>query len=207
MTAAAIIPALIQAAAAAGAGYLSRDKGKSLSKIEKRKVGLLDQILDAAKGQGPLAGLVAGDEDAFQRSIVQPAQQKFQDVTAPGIQQQFISSRLQRGTGLDDALSRAGIDMDTLMNQQFLEYMNSNKDRMMQLITGALGANPPTATPGRSGLEGSALGLTGYIGGEGGQKDIKAVFEELFKDKQPGATTASQGFVGSGSASKRASFE
>lgn len=104
---AAFIPHLINAAAAVGSSYLSRDKGTKRSKLDKNKEQLINQLLASLSGEGQFSDLFAMDENAFQKSFVDPAKSMFSNQIAPQIQQSYIASGQQRGTGLDDTLTRS----------------------------------------------------------------------------------------------------
>ena len=56
----------------------------------------------------------------------------FEKQIAPQIQQSYIASGLQRGTGLDDTLTRAGVDLDATINSAYMDYMQSTLDRGMK---------------------------------------------------------------------------
>jgi hypothetical protein len=106
--------------------------GQGPSTQQKRHDKVTNELLQGLRGEGEFADLFADDYDAFQKSFVEPAQQRFKDVTAPNIQQSFIASGQQRGTGLDDSLTRAGVDMDTLLNQQYADFQERGKNRRFQ---------------------------------------------------------------------------
>jgi len=138
---AAILAAGVGAAGSIGGGYLSgRSSGKE-SKTERTKRHLLDQLIGSLSGEGTYSGLYATDYDAFQRSFVDPAKSMFKNQIAPQIQQQYIQSGQQRGTGLDDQLLRAGVDLDQLLNQQYMSFQNQGKDRMQNALNMALGSS------------------------------------------------------------------
>ena len=80
--------------------------------MQAKQRELVDQLLGSLQGGGPFSSLFNVDEAGFQRSFVDPMKYKFQSQIAPQIQQQYIESGQQRGTGLDDTLTRAGVDMD-----------------------------------------------------------------------------------------------
>src|SRR5688572_31554021 len=57
-------------------------------------------------GQGEFSDLFNFDQDLFTKSFIEPAQAKFRNQIAPQIQQQYIASGQQRGTGLDRKSTR-----------------------------------------------------------------------------------------------------
>jgi hypothetical protein len=151
---AAFIPAAIQAAATIGSGLLaSKGQGSSETKMQRTQRKLVDSLLASLNGTGPYSDLFATDENAFNRSIVEPAQARFRNQIAPQIQQQYIASGQQRGTGLDDQLLRAGVDLDSMINEQYLTYQNQGKDRMQNMLNNILGQGagaPNTPSTGQS---------------------------------------------------------
>lgn len=180
------LPALINAAGAIGGGMLAR-RGSEETGVQGQKRTLIDQIMASLSGDGPYSDLFQMDEEAFNKSFVEPAKQRFKDVTAPSIQQQYISSGQQRGTGLDDSLARAGIDMDQMLNQQYADFQGKGQDRMMSLIQSVLGAGEG-ARP-RQGLGSAAMhGAAGYLQ-EGGLHDsIEGILKHFREKPTNGAT-------------------
>lgn len=182
----ALITAAISAAGSIGGGILGRDQG--LNKMQKKQTGMLDMILDALKGEGPLAGMLQGDENAFNKSIVEPMMSTFQNQVAPNIQQGFISNRLQGGTGLNDALARAGVDLQSQINQQYLPFQQGASNRMMQMLQAGLGFNVPggqSQSPMQAGLQGLA--------GWGSQQDPFAWADRFTPKKEEQRTGQANG--------------
>jgi hypothetical protein len=157
----AFLPAAINAAAAVGSSILSRDKGKE-TKIQKQKRHLIDDLLNSLQGNGSFSGLFEGDYDSFQKSFVDPAKQLFNSQIAPQIQQSYIASGQQRGTGLDDTLTRAGVDLDQLLNQEFMKFQQGALDRKQNTINSILGSGDG-AQPGVSVGQAAGLGASGFL--------------------------------------------
>lgn len=134
-----LITAGIGAAGSIGGGLLSRG-GNQETKTQKTQRHLIDDLLSSLSGDGKYKDLFATDEAAFQKSYVEPSKQRFNSQIAPQIQQQYIANGQQRGTGLDDQLLRAGVDLDQMLNQSYLEFQNQGKDRMQSTINAALGS-------------------------------------------------------------------
>src|SRR3954471_24933150 len=102
-------PPLISAAASAGASWLGgQGSAPKETKMQKTQRKLVDQLIASLSGSGPFSDLFNSDESVFQKSFVDPAKSLFNNQIAPQIQQQFIASGQQRGSGLDDQLLRAG---------------------------------------------------------------------------------------------------
>lgn len=137
---AAFIPAAIQAAATLGSGYLAgKGQANPETKMQRTKRKLVDKLLGSLNGSGPFADLYGTDQEAFNKSFVEPAQAMFRNKIAPQIQQSYIASGQQRGTGLDDTLTRAGVDLDSMLNQHYLDFQNQGKDRKQNTLNSILG--------------------------------------------------------------------
>lgn len=172
------IGALGSAAGGLLSGFGNRRKEPKETKLEKQKQQLLDQLLASVTGQGgPFSNLFDADENIFQRSIVDPARQRFRTQTAPQIQQQFIASGQQRSSGLEDQLTRAGVDLDQMLNQQLLQFQQGAQQRQLggiQAILGQQGRAPREREA--SDFQNIASGFGGFLSGTG--------FTDIFK-KQP----------------------
>jgi len=134
-----------------GGGVLA-GSGNKESKMQKTQRHLVDKLLASLSGQGPYSDLFNYDESAFQKSFVEPAKSMFQNQIAPQIQQQYIASGQQRGTGLDDTLTRAGVDMDQLLNQYMMHYQEAAKQRGVGALGSILGVQgaPPQQSFGQN---------------------------------------------------------
>jgi len=186
--------ALISAAGSIGSGYLAgRSSGKE-TKTQKSQRKLIDQLISSLGGEGPFSGLFATDEAAFQKSFVDPAKAMFTNQIAPQIQQSFIAGGQQRGTGLDDQLLRAGVDLDSLLNQNYLQFQNQGKDRMQGTIGKILGGGSG-GTQGMS--SGQALGSAGagYLSSPAFTDTIASLFNKKPDQEIP----ARKGFEAPGS--------
>lgn len=139
---AAALPSLISGAASVAGGILSKPKRQRETPIQKRQRQTIDEVLAGLRGEGDFAQFFGADEDVFQRQFVDPALQRFQSQVAPQIQQSFIASGQQRGTGLEDALTRAGVDLNTALASQFGEFQQAGQNRAMQALNQVLGAGP-----------------------------------------------------------------
>jgi hypothetical protein len=158
---ASFIPAAIGAGASAISSIFSRDRGKE-TKTQKQQRKLVDDLIASLQGNGSFNDLFQGDYDAFQKSFVDPAKSIFKNQIAPQIQQSYIASGQQRGTGLDDTLTRAGVDLDQLLNQEYMKYQQGMLDRKQNTISSILGA-PQGAQPGISSGQAASLGLSGFL--------------------------------------------
>lgn len=145
-------PPILSALASVGSGFLGgRSEPKKETRIQSTQRNLIDQLLASLNGSGPFSDLYRSDEDLFQKSFVEPAQSKFRNQIAPQIQQQYIASGQQRGTGLDDQLLRAGVDLDSMLNQYMADFQQQAMNRKQGTINSILGYGPgapnqPTAS-------------------------------------------------------------
>lgn len=181
MVSPAIGSALINAAGSIGGGLLG-SRGPRETQTQQTQRQLIDQLMSSLKGQGPFSGLFERDEGAFQKSFVDPALQRFRTQTAPEIQQQFISSGLQRGTGLEDALTRAGVDLDTLLNEQFLKFQQGGEQRQADVISSILGAGAG-AQPRLTSGEALGQSVGGFLSSPAFSQDIGSILDK-FTQKQ-----------------------
>jgi len=119
--------------------------------------------LASLQGGGPFSGLFNMDENAFQKSFVDPMKQKFQSQIAPQIQQSFIADGQQRGTGMQGNLTRAGVDMDQLLNEYYAQMqegaMNRQSGAMGNILKMGAGA-PETPSMGQAFQQ----GVSGALG-------------------------------------------
>ncbi len=116
------------------------------------------------------------DEDAFQSSFVDPALNQFQNRIAPAIQQSFIGQGAGRSSSLQDALTRAGADVQGGLDQQRASLLNEALNRQLQGAQTALGARQfgIEQDPGSTGFlpelaGGIGAGFGGAFGGAAGR--------------------------------------
>lgn len=172
---------------AAGASWLLGEgsAGKE-TKMQKTQRKLVDKLLGSLDGEGPFADLYSSDENTFKKSFIEPAQAKFRNNIAPMIQQSFIASGQQRGTGLDDTLTRAGVDLDSLLNEHMYKFqqdtMNRKQNTMNSILGGGQGAQRET-----TGLQDAMSGLSGYLSSQG----FSDTFKDYMKPPAQSNTTAS----------------
>jgi hypothetical protein len=94
-------------------------------------------------GDGPYSNLFTANEEDFNKSYREPALANFKNRTAPAIQAQYSGGgfgQQREGTGIQDSLARAGVDMDQLLNKAYVDYQNSAKDRQYNAMNQILGA-------------------------------------------------------------------
>lgn len=170
------LPTVLNAALAAASSYTSRPRRDKPSREQKQQSQTIDQILGSMTGEGPYSGLFNLDEEAFQKSYVDPTMQIFRDQVAPQIQQQYIASGQQRGTGLEDTLSRAGVSMQQMLNQQYMNFLEKGKDRQFDFLKGYSGRQFSPQQRQRNPLTG---GFFDYLSGSVGEDDIGRLLQQL----------------------------
>jgi hypothetical protein len=175
---AAFLPAAINAAGSIGSAWLANQGANRQTQMDKTKQQLVDELLQGVGGQGRYADLFSTDEDAFRKSYIEPAQSRFRNYTAPMIQQSYIAGGQQRNTALDDTLTRAGVDMDSILNSQYLNYQQGQQSNQMNAINSILGQGSGPAAP-MSGGQAAAQGLAGYMSTDVFGKDIQNILKDL----------------------------
>jgi|GEM_PF-1756097 len=170
----------------AAGGFFGRQKSQETN-MQKNQKQLVDQLLGSLQGQGPYSSLFAANPEDFERSFAAPARQRFQRQTAPQIQQAYISSGQQRGTGLDDTLTRAGVDMDQLLNEHYMQFQQGAQNRQLGAMGTILGQGPGAA-PQQSGMDAAMQGVGGYLSSPGFGTGLQGILEAFGEQRdQPGA--------------------
>jgi len=195
---AALLP-ILGAAAIGGLAYGFGGKQDKASPGQLQKQDLLDELLRSIKGEGQFSDLFNMDDAGFQKSFVDPAKSMFQNQIAPQIQQSFISSGQQRGTGLDDTLTRAGVDMDQILNQQFAQMQQQAEQSKLGAINKILGTDSGVQAKGPGFgsrfLQGAAGSLTGKVGqqaGAAGGQGFDALRKGFINQQMSGITSGSR---------------
>ncbi len=181
----AALPAIISAAGSIGGGLLANSGSGKESKMQRTQRKLVDKLIASLNGNGPYSDLFNTDEAAFQKSFVDPAKSIFKNQLAPQIQQESIYGGQQRGTGLDDQLLRAGVDLDQLLNQQYMDFQNKGKDRMQSVLQSIIGGGGG-APAGKSTGDAFAQATSGYLSSDA-FKDAVSGFSKGGGQSQPQA--------------------
>lgn len=177
-------PPLISGAASFLSG---KGSGNKETKMQKTQRKLVDQLIASLNGSGPYADLYNTDESTFQKSFVEPAQAMFRNQIAPQIQQQYIASGQQGGTGLDDALTRAGVDLDSLLNQHMYQFQQDAQNRKQGTINSILGGG--SGSPNKTtGMQDVFSGVSGYLSSE----DFTGQFKDYFKKQNQASNPVPQ---------------
>ena len=168
--------ALIGAAGSAIGGAIGSNQNQE-TKLQRQRRKLVDELLGSLRsGSGVFSDLFNPSEEAFQKGFVDPAMSRFNNQIAPGIQQQFVNSGLQRGTGLDDALSRAGVDLNNMINENYLTFHENALNRKQNLLQGILQGGNNEAGSQMSAGQGALQGLAGYTASPGFSNTLESLF-------------------------------
>lgn len=198
----ALFAAGLSAVGSIGGGFLGgRSQTNPETKMQRTQRKLVDQLLSSLDGRGPYSDLYNTNEDVFQRSFVEPAKSMFRNQIAPQIQQQYIASGQQRGTGLDDQLLRAGVDLDAMLNQYLYQSQQDALNRKQNTISNILGSGSgaPNAPTAQQDLMSS---ISGYLSSPGFADTISNYFRSPgnasnLKFGLSGANAARKGFENS----------
>ena len=155
-----LISAVISAGGAIGGGILGRAKQ---TPIQRKQKELIDDLMSSLKGQGAYSDLFKTDEASFQKHYVEPMKNLFSNQIAPQIQQSYIYSGQQRGTGMEDTLTRAGVNMEDVLGQQYMNFQQSGQKNILDAIGKILGQG--AGKESESVGQGIMGGLAGYTSG------------------------------------------
>lgn len=176
------------------AGVLGgRSKPPSETKLQKTQRNLIDQLLSSLQGRGPYSDLFNADESNFQKSFVNPSMSRFRNQIAPQIEQQYIQSGQQRGTGLDDQLLRAGVDLNSMLDQYAYQNHQDANNRKQNTISNILGAGsgaPNDATLGQDVM----ASLSGYLSSPGFANSAANIFKSSSPPVYPNYQQPRRGF-------------
>lgn len=113
-------------------GIFGGKKTSQESPMQKKQRQLVDQLLASLNGNGPYSSLFQANEADFNKSYREPAMANFRNRTAPMIRGEYTGGtygQQREGTGLQDSLTRAGVDLDQMLNSAWVDYQNQAKDR------------------------------------------------------------------------------
>jgi hypothetical protein len=170
---------LISSAMQAGGNILGGvlgNPGNQETQIQRKQRHLIDDLLRSLGGGGKYGDIFTTDENTFNKSIRDPMMTSFRNNIAPQIQQSYIAGGQQRGTGLDDQLLRAGIDINSNIDQMLFDYMERGKDRKMNAMNAVLGMGmgaPNAISSGQAGMR----GLGGYLNSDAFTNQVNQGFK------------------------------
>lgn len=185
-------PPLIAATASTVGGWLGgKGSAPKETKMQKTQRNLVDQLISSLTGEGPFADLYNTDESVFQKSFVEPAKAIFNNQIAPQIQQQYIASGQQRSSGLDDQLLRAGVDLDSMLNQYLYQNQQDALNRKQGSINSILGSGSGAKNETTDGQD-IMYGLSGYLSSTGFSDAVGGFFKD--KSTKPKGEPPRKGF-------------
>jgi len=166
---------LIGAGASILGGFLAgRGSNQKETKMQRTKRKLVDELLRSLSGGGQFSDIFSTDDETFQKSFVEPAKQRFASQIAPQIQQQYIAGGQQRSSGMEDQLLRAGVDLDSLLNEYQYKFQQDALNRKQNMINSILGQDAGAPQNPSTGQQiGSAL--SGYLGSSGFTEALKSL--------------------------------
>jgi hypothetical protein len=169
----------IQAIGNISQGRAQERERRGARQFEQRRNTLIDELLASVEGKGKFSDLFKTDEAAFQKSFVDPAKKLFSSQIAPQIQQGAIAGGTQLGTTTEDALTRAGVDLDSMLNQQFMQFQQGGQDRIGGVLSSILGMSPATPfTAPPTGLQTLGAGASGFLQSPGFAELLKNAYSQ-----------------------------
>lgn len=174
-----LLPLIGGALAGGVGGIFGGDDQPKETKLQRQRRKLTDELLKSLRsGQGAFSDLFTMDEESFKKGFADPAMSRFRNEIAPQIRQQYINSGMQRGTGLDDALGRAGVDLENLINQNLLQYQQGALNRKQGLLSAILGGSANEAPAQRSTGEAFGQGVSGYLTSDAFGKQLDNIVDK-----------------------------
>jgi len=107
-------------------------------------------------------------EDVFNKAVVNPAMQQFEQRVIPSIQQSFVDANAGSSSALNQALGQSAQDLTTSLGSQYLNFFNQQQANQMGALGGLGGLasqqqfSPLVAQSG--GILGPLIGAAGNIG-------------------------------------------
>ncbi len=112
--------------------FSKRKKKKKISTLDKNQTDLYDKYTQGINGKGDFAGLFNFDSksasDLFTKTTAQPAYKNFKENVIPGITGQFRGGNLQNSSYLAGALSKAGTDVQTNLDNQLAQMLHKGQE-------------------------------------------------------------------------------
>lgn len=167
------------------------------TKLGTKKRELIDDLLASVQGRGSYNDLFSTNEEGFQKSFVDPMKNLFNNQIAPQIQQNYIASGQQRGTGLEDTLARAGVNMDDILNQHYAQFQQQGQNNKLNALNAILGINEPQAQlvnapqQAMSGSQAFGQGFGGYLSSPGFSNNIGNILRPKSKGFEDSSSTLS----------------
>lgn len=107
-------------------------------------------------------------ENLFQKSVVDPTMQTYNQQIIPGIQQHFVDANASSSSALNQALTQSATDLGTMLGSQQLDFFKQQQANQLSALSGLGGlAGQQTFTPlisQKQGILGPLIGAAGKIG-------------------------------------------
>lgn len=107
-------------------------------------------------------------EDVFQKSVVDPTMQVYNQQVVPGIQQRFVDANAGSSSALNQALGQSANDLGTMLGGQYLDFFKQQQANQLSALSGIGGlAGQQTFTPlisQKQGILGPLIGAAGTVG-------------------------------------------
>lgn len=107
-------------------------------------------------------------QDVFQKSVVDPTMQTYNQQVLPGIQQRFVDANAGSSSALNQALGQSANDLGTMLGGQYLDFFKQQQANSLSALGGLGGlAGQQTFTPlisQKEGILGPLIGAAGTVG-------------------------------------------
>lgn len=109
------------------------------------------------------------NEDIFQKSVVDPTMQVYNQQVIPGIQQRFVDANAGSSSALNQALGQSATDLGTMLGSQYLDFFKQQQANTLSALGGLGGlSGQQTFQPvvnQKQGILGPLIGAAGNIAG------------------------------------------
>src|SRR6185436_5402897 len=75
-------------------------------------------------------------EDVFQKSVVDPTMQVYNQQVVPGIQQRFVDANAGSSSALNQALGQSANDLGTMLGSQYLDFFKQQQANQLSALSG-----------------------------------------------------------------------
>ena len=107
-------------------------------------------------------------EDVFNKSVVNPAMQQYNQQIIPAIQQRFVDADAGSSSALNQALGKSAADLGNMLGGQYLDFFKQQQANTLSSLSGLGGlSGQQTFSPlisQKQGILGPLIGSAGTIG-------------------------------------------
>ena len=182
------IAAIVTALSTMASSFAGKGKTQRETPTQKNQRKMIDELRAGMKGEGQYADYFNPSYEAFQKSYVDPAKKLWGEQIAPQVMQGLDSTGFGRSTSFDDALTRSGVDMDMMLNQQWAGMQDAAYNRQGNAINSILGANQGIGPQSQQGP--AEMGITSLLGNQDFMSQLMKIFGG---EPDQGGTTATSG--------------